>query len=256
MIPKTVLFLLVILFTFNISACAAAEKKLKYKVLNRYPHDTTAFTQGLFYHKGHLYESTGQHGHSSMRKVEIKTGRVLQIISLPDITFGEGATISGQRIYQLTWHSGIALIYESDSLSPAGSIKYPERFEGWGITSYKNNLYISDGSNRLRIIEPSGFSIRRYLKVTRSGNPLYYINELEAVGNHIYANIWQSTEIVKINPQSGKVTASVDLKALVPSIHKGHPDNVLNGIAWNSAKGTFYITGKKWNTLYEIEISD
>lgn len=245
-------WILPLILIFPLLSCASTIVKLKPEVINQYPHDPEAFTQGLFFYKGFLYESTGQHGKSTMRKVDPASGRILESVSLPSISFGEGATLFNGRIYQLTWHSALALIYTPEPLTAAGSMRYPSRFEGWGITAYKGKLYISDGSDTLRIINPSDFSLEGTVKITKNGTPVYMLNELETVGDHIYANIWQNNSIIRFSPITGKVDAEADLSSLVPSDLKGHPEFVLNGIAWNKKNNSFYITGKKWNRLYEI----
>jgi glutaminyl-peptide cyclotransferase len=223
-------------------------------VVATYPHDPGAFTQGLFVHEGELYESTGLIGASSLRHIDLESGNVERIVPIDPPHFGEGATRVGDRIFMLTWVSGTGFVFDADSFEPAGRFSYEG--EGWGLTWDGNHLVMSDGSARLRLIDPDDFTLSGTIDVTLNGRPVRRLNELEWVDGEIWANIWQTRMIVRIDPQNGQVTGLIDLSSLVPAALNGDPEAVANGIAWNAQTGQIFVTGKLWPVLYEIRLPD
>jgi glutaminyl-peptide cyclotransferase len=223
-------------------------------VKNTYPHDPQAFTQGLFIKDGQLYESTGQKGQSSMRKVDLKTGKVLQKKALADEYFGEGSTPVGDTIVNLTWQSNVGFIYDARTFALKGRFNY--KGEGWGLANDANNVYMSDGSAEIRILDPKTLEERRRIRVTADGKPISQLNELEVVEGEIYANVWGTDVIARIDPASGKVVGWIDLSNLLPPAQRGtsSPDAVLNGIAYDGKHRRLYVTGKLWPKLFEIEL--
>lgn len=224
-----------------------------YEIIATHPHDRSAFTQGLFYWNGLLYESTGQFGESTIRKTEIDTGNVIEFRDLPPEYFGEGITRWEDKIYALTWQSGIGFQLDLETLQPLDVFNYPG--EGWGITANDTHLIQSDGSPLLRFIDPATFAITRTLSVKLNGKPMADINELEWINGEIWANVWQSELIARINPETGHVIAVVDFTGLTPTTSDPN-DNVLNGIAHDPETGRIWITGKRWPNLYEIKVTD
>ena len=224
-----------------------------YKVIHVYPHDRNAFTQGLVYVDGHLYESTGLNGHSSIRMVELNTGRVLQKYDLPREYFGEGLTDWGSSLIQLTWKAGIAFVYDRFSFAQQRTFHYEG--EGWGLTHDQRSLIMSDGSAVLRWLDPTSFRELRHITV-RDGDdhPVQQLNELEYVDGEIYANIWYSDRIARISPRTGKVLAWIDLSGLMDKRELSNPDAVLNGIAYDATGDRLFVTGKLWPRLFEIKI--
>lgn len=223
-----------------------------YKVINTYPHDPTAFTQGLIFRDGALYESTGKYGHSSLRKVELETGRVLQKTKVDDYFFAEGLSLFKQQLIQLSWKAGKAFVYDKDSFNLIKTFDY--RGEGWGLTTYNDQLIMSDGSSVLRILDPKTFKQTKRISVYLRGRPVKHLNELEMVKGNVFANVWQTNHIVIISPQSGQVTAVVDLTGLSSSLASGSKANVLNGIAYDSEGDRLFVTGKYWPKLFEIKL--
>lgn len=223
-----------------------------FRVVNTYPHDPAAFTQGLVYHQGVLYEGTGLYGQSSLRKVELKTGRVLQSHRLNAAYFGEGITLFQNRLYQLTWRNQVGFIYDL-SLRPIGRFSYET--EGWGLTHDGRSLILSDGSARLYFLNPRTLRPERTLTVRADGAPVERLNELEYIQGRIWANIWMTTRIAIIHPQSGAVEAWLELGplALLAQARNPNPDAVLNGIAYDDQNCRIYVTGKLWPYLFEIE---
>ncbi len=229
-------------------------KELSYKIVKKYKHDKSSYTQGLIYYKGYLYEGTGQWKESMLRKEKIENDEIIQSYNLPDNVFGEGIVIIDDKIIQLTWQSKTAYRYDLNSFKLINTFNY--QTEGWGITNYGNDLIMSDGSNKLYVLEKDFFTKLYDIEVYDNNGPVNYINELENVNGNIFANIYQSNFIVEINPENGKVIKKLDLTELVPKEYKGDNDNVLNGIAYNKENNHFYITGKRWPVLYELEIFD
>jgi glutaminyl-peptide cyclotransferase len=225
--------------------------QLQVEVLARYPHDPEAFTQGLELHDGLLYESTGLHGESDIRIVEPETGEVQQLVSLPEDAFGEGLTIVDDRVWQLTWQEGYAIQYERDTLVEVGRASYDG--EGWGICYDEgaDHLVMSDGTPQLTFRDPVTFAPTGTVSVTRDGQEQHNINELECVGGQVWANIWLTDEIVRINPDTGQVEAVVDASGLLTPEEIPGTD-LLNGIAAIPGTDTFYITGRLWPTVFLV----
>jgi glutamine cyclotransferase len=223
-----------------------------YEVLNTYPHDRGAFTQGLVYEDGWLYEGTGLNGRSTLRKVVLDTGEVVQSHALDDSYFGEGITIFGDKIYQLTWQSQIGFIYEKASFTQVGEFYYPS--EGWGITHDGAQLIMSDGSATLHFLDPQTLQEISTISVTDNNGPVLRLNELEYVNGEIYANIWQTDRIARISPETGQVLGWIDLTGLLSAEDRQQTVDVLNGIAYDAASNRLFVTGKLWPKLFEIRI--
>jgi glutaminyl-peptide cyclotransferase len=222
-----------------------------YQIVRVYPHDPQAFTQGLQYLDGALYEGTGQVGQSSIRRVELETGKVLQQRDVPPPHFGEGITVWKNDLIELTWQTNVAFVYDRQTFQPRRTFKYAG--EGWGLTHDGTNLYMSDGSDQLRVLDPATFVERRRIAVTLANAPLKNLNELEWVKDEIFANVWQTDQIVRIAPASGKVTGAIDLRGLLSASERTSTD-VLNGIAYDTAHDRLFITGKWWPKLFEIKL--
>lgn len=224
-----------------------------FKILNSFPHDPTAFTQGFLHRDGFLYESTGHYGKSSLRKTNPVTGEVLVKISLSREFFGEGLTIIDDSIYQLTWKSGQGFIYDKKTLGRRGSFNYST--EGWGLTDDGTQLIMSDGTEKLYFLSPKSFEVTKILRVKEKGSPILMLNELEYVGGKIYCNIWRSDDIVVVDPESGMVERRISLGELRKRLSLLSRAGVLNGIAWKSSSDTFFITGKNWSEVFEIKFA-
>ena len=222
------------------------------RIIHTYPHDTTAFTEGLFYLDGQLYESTGLVGRSTIRRVRIEDGHVLQSVAIPAGPFGEGIVNWGDQIVSLTWQGGIGYRWDRHTLRRVGEWHYPG--EGWALTRNATDIVMSDGTAQLRFLDPATLAERRRLDVTIRGAPLERLNELEWVDGAILANVWLTGFIVRIDPASGRVTGIIDLSALAAENARTDRDNVLNGIAWDAAGHRLFITGKNWPHLYEIQL--
>ncbi len=234
-------------------AAGAAGRAVPVRVLAVYPHDPEAFTQGLLWAGGHLYESTGLYGRSSVREVELESGRVLRRADLPAEDFGEGLARVDRRLIQLTWREERAHVWSLDGLERVGDFDY--RGEGWGLTFDGRSLIESDGSALLSFRSPVDFHLERTLAVRRGGRAVPYLNELEWVDGAVYANIWQSDEVVRIDPASGEVTGAWDASGLLDPAERARAD-VLNGIAWNPDRRVFYLTGKLWPSLFEVALPE
>ena len=226
--------------------------KYSYDIINIYPHDPAAFTQGLLYHDGVLYESTGLNGQSSLRKVEIQTGRVLNRIDVPAQYFAEGLAMFGGQLFQLTWQTQIGFVYDPGSLQMVKSFNYIG--EGWGLTNDGQSLIMSNGTNLISYLDPRTFEVRRVLAVNDESRPIANINELEYIKGQIFANIWQTERIARIDPQSGRLTGWIYLNGLLPAEDKIRPVDVLNGIAFDEANDRLFVTGKLWPKLFEIKL--
>lgn len=222
-----------------------------YTIVRSYPHDRAAFTQGLQFHEGVLYEGTGLEGQSGIRKVALETGAVLQRRPLDAQHFGEGITLFRSSIFQLTWKSGVAFVYDRNTFKPTGRFTY--RGEGWGLTHDGRSLIMSDGTDELRFLDPATFGERRRLKVTALGKPLAQLNELEFVKGEVFANVWQTEAIARIDPASGRVTGMIDLRGLLSPRERAGTD-VLNGIAYDPGGDRLFVTGKLWPRLFEITL--
>jgi glutamine cyclotransferase len=237
------------------TAVPAGMKTQRVEVVNVFPHDPGAFTQGLVWHNGALYEGTGLEGKSSLRRVDLPTGAVLQRVTIDSQYFAEGVALLRGKLYQLTWKSGKAFVYDVESLTRTATLSYSG--EGWGLTSDGTSLIMSDGSSRLRVLDPATFSTVRWLDVTASGQPVRDLNELEFVRGEIWANIWQSDQIVRIDPSNGSVRGWVDLSGLLsPADRAGASVDVLNGIAYDPDRDRLFVTGKLWPKLFEIRLRD
>jgi glutamine cyclotransferase len=221
------------------------------EVVNTYPHDPTAFTQGLVFHDGQLFEGTGRNGESSLRKVELATGAVQQRAMLPVQHFGEGITILDDKVYQLTWQTHLGVIYDVASLKQVQSFYLPG--EGWGITHDGSRLIISDGTSFLRFFDPATLREVSRVQVTENGTPLDKLNELEYINGQVWANVWYTDFIVRIDPVTGQVVSKLDLSSLN---QQRATDDVLNGIAWDAQSGRVFVTGKLWSQLYEIKVGE
>ncbi|WP_339748259.1 glutaminyl-peptide cyclotransferase [uncultured Maricaulis sp.] len=251
--PLLPLALLAWLSTPLIACAQSASPQLQQpEIVATYPHDAAAFTQGLFIHDGALFESTGQVGDSNLRRVDLETGGVLQQVNINPPIFGEGSTRIGDRIFMLSWVSETGFVFDASTFELLDQFTYPG--EGWGLTTDGTRLILSDGSPQLRFLNPETREQTDTLDVTINGRPVRRINELEWVDGEIWANIWQTSTIVRIDPQTGNVTGLIDLTALIPANLDDPRDAVANGIAWNSETGQIYVTGKLWPALYEIRL--
>jgi len=223
-----------------------------YQVLNTYPHDRTAFTQGLEYRAGFLYEGTGLNGQSSLRKEKLETGEVLQKAGLDAQYFGEGITVINQQIIELTWRSEIGFVYDQATFRRLRSINYPG--EGWGLANDGQQIYMSDGTAQIRIWDGITLQEKRRINVHDGTKPVTYLNELEYVQGEIYANVWQTDRIVRISPADGRVLSWVDLAGLMAAADHLENGAVLNGIAYDVLGDRLFVTGKLWPKLFQIKI--
>jgi glutaminyl-peptide cyclotransferase len=248
--------LLALLLPFALGGAAAPSSALPaiqgYTVVRVYPHDPGAFTEGLFYRDGQLFESTGLVGRSDIREVRLADGKVLRRVAIPPQLFGEGIVDWKGQIISLTWQTGIGFRWDRSSFRRLGAFHYPG--EGWALTRSGKEIVMSDGTPVLRFLDPETFAVRRRLTVTEAGAPLTDLNELEWVDGAILANVWHSDSIVRIDPATGRVTARIDLSALARLPNRGE-DDVLNGIAWDAAGRRLFVTGKNWPRLYEIRLT-
>lgn len=241
------------LIMLGLLACACSQAQVKeyhVKVVKEYPHDTGAYTQGLFFHDGVLYETTGQHGESSIRTVDLATGKPIKVKNLNSKYFGEGSCILDGELYVLTWTNKVAFRYNPESLEWKSTVSYPR--EGWGLTTDGKRLIASDGSANLFFMDKDMNRLAK-LPVTLNGRPLRNLNELEWIDGKVWANVYLTDMIAIIDPDTGKVTATIDCKGLLPSKLRTRQTDVLNGIAID-AKGRIYLTGKYWPRMYEIEL--
>ena len=222
-------------------------------VVRRYPHDRTAFTEGLVWHDGGLFESIGLEGRSEVRRVDLASGRVIRRAPIPASQFGEGLAAHGGQLVSLTWHDGIAHRWDATSLKPMGTARY--RGEGWGLTADAASLIMSDGSATLKTYDPASFAERRRIEVTINGRPVTQVNELEWVDGAILANIWHAPFLIRIDPATGHVTAVIDLRPIVAEVKATDPEAVANGIAWDAKRERLFVTGKLWPTLFEITLA-
>lgn len=223
-----------------------------YRIKNVYPHDESAYTQGLYMLDGALYEGTGQYGASALRRVDLETGRVGREVKLPENVFGEGIAQLDGKIYQLTWREGRAFVYDARTFERLSEFRYTG--EGWGLTTDGKRLYMSDGTSRIRVLDPATFREEGDLVVIRDGRAVEALNELEWIDGEIWANVFMTNEIVRIDPESGRVTGVVDLTGILPPADHTPKTDVLNGIAWDSVANRIFVTGKNWKKLFEIEV--
>lgn len=225
---------------------------LGFEVVKEFPHDSKAFTQGLVFDGGYFYESTGNYGKSSLRKVEIATGKVLEQVNLDEKYFGEGLALAGDELFQLTWQEGVAFVYDRATFK----LKRQHRFEseGWGLT-FDGKLFIhSDGTSTLRFLDPKTFRVARRVTVRMGKDRVEELNELEYINGEVWANIWHEDGIIRIDPETGKVTNYIDLRSLWPAKDRPDREDVLNGIAYDPKDKRLFVTGKHWPKIYEIRI--
>ncbi|KPK17045.1 MAG: hypothetical protein AMJ62_03220 [Myxococcales bacterium SG8_38] len=232
-------------------AVAPAVEELGVRVIRKYPHADDAFTQGLIWHGGVLYESTGRYGRSSLRRVRLENGEILAERRLEPQIFGEGLAVVGQQLIQLTWREGVAVVSDLGSLEEQKRLRYPG--EGWGLCFDGNALVMSDGSSILEFRNPDTMELIREVTVLKNGHPVPQLNELECVGSDVYANIWQRQEILRIDAKTGRVTGSIDASNLL-SWREALRADVLNGIAYKPDTDTFLLTGKLWPHVFEVEL--
>ncbi len=233
------------------SSTNSAATQYTYTIVNNYPHDTDAFTEGLVYSDGFLFEGTGLNGASSLRQVNLTTGEIVHEVNLPYQYFGEGITIVNNTIIQLTWQSQIGFIYDKNTFALIGNFTYPT--EGWGLTFDGKNLIMSDGTNSLYFIDPTTFQRIGQIHVHDGNTNVTNINELEYIDGEVYANIWQTNTIAIISPETGQVIAWINLTGL-PAENNPNPEAVLNGIAYDQNNNRLFVTGKDWPSLYEIKL--
>ncbi len=231
---------------------SSAPARYQHRVKRVYPHDRTAYTQGLLYHEGSLYESTGLEGRSSLRQVELASGRVLRGRNLPDRYFGEGLALLGGKLYQLTWQSNKALVYDLNTFDQVGEFDYGG--EGWGLTTDGELLYMSDGSEKIRVLDPATFRQLRTIEVYTDLGKVMYLNELEWIRGELWANVYTLDNVIRIDPRSGAVTGVIDLSGLLSADDISATTDVLNGIAFDPNTGRIFVTGKNWDKLFEIEV--
>ncbi|HEX2969905.1 MAG TPA: glutaminyl-peptide cyclotransferase [Bacteroidales bacterium] len=231
-----------------------APKKYGYSIVHTYPHDRDAFTQGLFYYNGILYEGTGQQTGSSLREVQLETGKVLRQHNLDASLFGEGITLYNDRIFQVTWENKVGFVYDRASFNVINKIYYPT--QGWGLTTIGNKIVMSDGTNVLYFYEPESFTVISRIEVYDDVNIVDSLNELEYINGEIWANIWMTDRIARIDPETGKVKGYIDLTGLLKKSDKETDTDVLNGIAWDSAGKRIFVTGKRWPKLFEITLRE
>jgi len=223
-----------------------------YEVLNRFPHEPTAYTQGLRFFDGFMYEGTGLRGQSLLKKYRLEDGQVLQSKRLSDRYFGEGIEIVGDRIFQLTWQAHMVFVYDLETFEQLDTFYNPT--EGWGLTYDGSELILSDGSPNLYFIDPENFVTTRKVEVTLDSNPVYSLNELEFIDGEVWANIWQTDFIVRIDPSSGRVNSLVNLSGLSGQTVRSDSDAVLNGIAYDHEQNRLFVTGKLWSEIFEIQL--
>lgn len=234
----------------SILSCSAKVERYKIEVVKAYPHDTRSYTQGLFWHDGSLYESTGLNGKSTFRKVDLQSGKALTKLPFNKKYFVEGSVILGDKLYILTWTNKVIFIYDASTLEYRSTYSYPR--EGWGLTTDGKSLISSDGSSRIYFLTPE-LKFERFINVTLNGRAVRYLNELEWIDGRIWANVYTSDTIVIINPDTGVVEATVDCEGLLPERLRISDTDVLNGIAVDS-EGRIFLTGKNWPELYEVKL--
>lgn len=225
-----------------------------YKIINQYPHDPHAFTQGLEFYHDTLYEGTGRHGVSVLRKVNFKTGEVYQEVDLARKYFGEGITIMNGKVYQLTWKAGVGFVYDANNLKKLSTFHYKKSKEGWGLCNNGELIFKSDGTNKIWVLEPETLEELYYIEPVTQKDLATRVNEIEWVNGKIYANTWQKEGVLIINPKTGAVEGIIDFRGLKDHLGNKAKANVLNGIAYNQNTGKLYVTGKNWDSLFEVEI--
>ena len=233
---------------------SSSPKVYAYKIINEYPHDITSYTQGLEFYKGELYESTGQKGESKLRKVDYKTGAILKNIDLDRQYFGEGLTIFNNQIYQLTWQSEIGFVYNIDTFERISSFNYNKSIEGWGICNDGKVLYKSDGTEKIWTLNTSTLVEEQFIQAYTNKGKVIGLNELEWINGKIYANRYQKDGVAIINPENGAIEGVIDFSPLKKKVKQHKNLDVLNGLAWNPETNTLFVTGKRWDKLFEVEI--
>lgn len=231
-------------------------KIYSYKIINEYPHDITSYTQGLEFHNGELYESTGHYGESKLRKVDYKTGKILKNIDLSKDYFGEGLTILNDKIYQLTWQENTGLVYNLSTFEKMGSFKYGQSKEGWGLCNDGNVMYKSDGTENIWILNPETQAEENHIQAYHNRGKVVGLNELEWINGKIYANRYQLNGVAIINPKNGAIEGVIDFSPLQKLVTQHQGLDVLNGIAYNPETKTIFVTGKRWDRLFEVEITE
>lgn len=221
-----------------------------YEVINSWPHDPQAFTQGLVFYDGKLYESTGHYGSSTLRKVDLDKGQIIKKVSVAAQCFAEGIAIYKDKIYQLTWEDHKVFVYDLKSFRLVGELPYEG--EGWGLTHDDHQLIMSDGTNQIRFVDPVTFKTTRTISVTERGEPVTELNELEYIKGEIYANVWKSDRIARIDPRDGRLLGWIDLGGLFPVGNRSNSEDVLNGIAYDEKDDRLFVTGKRWPKIFEI----
>lgn len=239
-------------FSNVVIVAAKAPEQRSFSVVQTYPHDKTAFTQGLEFHDGIFYESTGEFGHSTLRKVNPETGDVLEQVKMKDDQFGEGLTVVEDKIVQLTWRNGIGIVYDRRTLKKLSEFPYQASKEGWGLCFDGRRLIKSDGSNRLYFLNKDTYREEGSVEVYNHRGPVDSLNELEFINGRVYANVYQQDMIVIINPETGEVEGELNLIGLLPQKDRDEQTDVLNGIAYDRKGDRLFVTGKKWNTLFQI----
>lgn len=251
----TLLFVLLLACGAGMASAQDTVPIYGYQVVQTFPHDTSAYTEGFFYLDGYFYESTGNIGGSTIRKVDIKTGKALQKADLPPPDYGEGIVAWKNRLIELTWQSQHGFTYDLKTFKKLGQFNYPG--EGWALTADSQHIYMSDGTATLRVLDPNTLKQTGKIDVTANGNPVINLNELEWVKGEIYANVWLTHTIVRIDPATGKVTGVINLTGLGPKPEEtADPSNdVLNGIAYDAKHDRLFVTGKRWPLIYEIKLT-
>ncbi len=225
-----------------------------YKIINTYPHDSKAFTQGFEYHDGFFYESTGQRGKSTLRKVEMETGKVVKKTDIDPKYFAEGMTILKNKIYQLTWQGNVGFIYDLETFELQKTFDYNQSKEGWGLTHNNESLIKTDGTERIWFLDPETLKEKSFIETYTNKEKAEKLNELEFVNGYIYANLWQQNSILIVNPANGAIEGIVNLNGLQSEAGQSGDDNVLNGIAYDHENDRLFVTGKRWNSVFEIEL--
>ena len=245
-------FLAILILSVFMGACTdASVRHYRLEVVAEYPHDTGSYTQGLFFHEGQMYETTGLHGKSTLRKVDLNTGEPITKLDFGQKYFVEGSVVLNDNLYILTWESKVVFVYDADSLKYKSTWSYPR--EGWGITTDGKQLIASEGSSILYFMDEK-FSLKRRVYVKHEDRPVMWLNELEYIDGKIWANVYTSDEIVIINPKDGRVEGVIDCRGLLPKELRDTTTDVLNGIAYNPDTKKIYLTGKNWPKLYEIKL--
>ena len=234
---------------------AKAPKVYGFEIVNEFPHDNDAFTQGFVYYQGYFYESTGQRGKSSLRKTEIETGKIIRKVDLDKKYFGEGMTIFNGKIYQLTWQKKVGFIYDLDSFELERTFDYGQSQQGWGLSHNNEKFIKTDGTERMWFLDPETMLETGYIETYTNKRKAEKLNELEFVNGKIYANIWQQNSILIVDPKNGTIEAIVNLKGLQTKAGQSGEDNVLNGIAYDAENDRLFVTGKNWNKVFEIKLT-